>query len=170
MSSFDERNTVKSSISEDGVVTDIQEDDTQMPGRIYLGDITSDGYPDILITIKYTNGTTRPHVLVNEACDIATCTQKAEKAKRRKFSIEYNQYQILLNQFEDVKYAAFFDLNENSMMDILLVKGSLNEITAIYNNFGRDAFFLKTRMISDDTIGNTAMDASFRCVLTDLED
>lgn len=69
-----------------------------------------------------------------------------------------------------MKYAAFFDLNENSMMDILLVKGSSNEITAIYNNFGRDAFFLKTRMVSDDTIGNTAMPASFRCVLTDLED
>lgn len=75
-----------------------------------------------------------------------------------------------MDQFSGVKYAAFFDLNENSMMDILLVRGSSNEISAIYNNFGREAYFLKTRLISDDQIGNTAMEASFRCVLTDLED
>lgn len=36
-----------------------------MPGRLYIGDITSDGFPDILLTIKYLNGTTRSHILVN---------------------------------------------------------------------------------------------------------
>lgn len=36
-----------------------------MPGRLYIGDITSDGYPDILITMKYNNGSSRPHILVN---------------------------------------------------------------------------------------------------------
>lgn len=56
------------------------------------------------------------------------------------------------------------------MMDILLVRGSTAEISAIYNNYGRDAFFLKARMISDETIGSTARSASFRCVLTDLND
>jgi hypothetical protein len=75
-----------------------------------------------------------------------------------------------LDNFDNVKYAVFFDLNENSMMDILLVKGSTAEISAIYNNFGKDAFFLKTRVISDDSIGTTVTSASFRCVLTDLED
>jgi hydrogenase maturation factor len=70
-----------------------------------------------------------------------------------------------------VKYAVFFDLNENSMMDILLVKGGPNsDISAIYNNFAKDAFFLKTRVITDDTLGTTARSASFRCVLTDLND
>lgn len=64
----------------------------------------------------------------------------------------------------------FFDLNENSMMDILLVKGPQAEISAIYNNFGKDAFFLKSRVISDESLGTTLYSASFRCVLTDLED
>lgn len=41
------------------------EDSKQMPGRLYIGDITSDGYPDILLNIKYLNGSTRPHILVN---------------------------------------------------------------------------------------------------------
>jgi hypothetical protein len=69
-----------------------------------------------------------------------------------------------------VKYAAFFDLNENSMMDILLVKGPTSDISAIYNNFGKDAFFLKARVVSDDVIGTTIPSASYRCVLTDLAD
>lgn len=67
-----------------------------------------------------------------------------------------------------MKYAVFFDLNENSMMDILLVKGPNSDISAIYNNFAKDAFFLKSRVISDDTLGTTVRSASFRCVLTDL--
>ena len=65
----------------------------------------------------------------------------------------------MLDKFDKVRYAVFFDLNENSLMDILIVKGagsSTADITAIYNNFGKDAFFLKTRMISDETIGTTA--------------
>lgn len=76
----------------------------------------------------------------------------------------------MLDKFEKVKYAVFFDLNENSMMDILLVKGANSDITAIYNNFGKYAFFLKTRVISDESLGTTAQAASFRCVLTDLDD
>jgi hypothetical protein len=69
-----------------------------------------------------------------------------------------------------VKYAVFFDLNENSMMDILMVRGPNSEISAIYNNFGKDAYFLKTRVITDDQLGTTLSSASFRCVLTDLSD
>jgi hypothetical protein len=53
------------------------------------------------------------------------------------------------------------------MMDMLIVKGPVSEITSIYNNFGKEGFFLKTRF---ETIGNTLASASFRCVLTDLED
>jgi len=56
------------------------------------------------------------------------------------------------------------------MMDILLVKGNQAEISAIYNNFAKDAFFLKSRVISDETIGNSLLSASFRCILTDLDD
>lgn len=83
---------------------------------------------------------------------------------------------MLLNNFDKVKYSVFFDLYENSMMDILIVKAANthknvnSEITAIYNNFAKDIYFLKTRLISDDTLGTTLHSASFRCVLTDLDD
>ena len=79
---------------------------------------------------------------------------------------------------DKIKYSSFFDLNENSMMDVLVVRQGGNvttgqtfsTISAIYNNFGKDAFFLKTRVVSDSTIGTTAASASFRAVLTSLED
>ena len=56
------------------------------------------------------------------------------------------------------------------MMDILIVHGQKSHVTAIYNNFGKSAFFLKVRFISDETIGNTLHTVSYRCVLTDLDD
>jgi len=34
--------------------------------RIYIGDINSDGYPDVLVTIKYQNGSSIPHILLND--------------------------------------------------------------------------------------------------------
>ncbi|CDW73884.1 UNKNOWN [Stylonychia lemnae] len=169
-SQIEEKYVVKQLISKDSNAVDMYSDDEQsMPGRLYIGDVTSDGFPDILITMKYINGTTKSHILVNSPCD-SMCTPKAAKAKRRTFNLQYNQYQNLLDQFDKVRYAVFFDLNENSMMDIILVKGEKSEISAIYNNFAKDAFFLKSRVISDESIGNTLHSASFRCILTDLDE
>jgi hypothetical protein len=34
--------------------------------RIHIGDINSDGYPDILVTIQYNNGSSIPYILLNE--------------------------------------------------------------------------------------------------------
>ena len=86
----------------------------------------------------------------------------------------FNQYQPMLDTFDHVKQSTFFDLNENSMMDILLVRqskqGTPTQISAIFNNYDKDAFFLKSRLVSDSQIGMTVPQASFRCVLTSLED
>jgi hypothetical protein len=49
-------------------------------------------------------------------------------------------------------YAAFFDLLEDSMVDVLLVyRDNFNQIkiSAIFNNVDRTSFFLKAKMISD---------------------
>ena len=64
------------------------------------------------------------------------------------------------------------------MMDIFVVKNVVKpglstgsaQISAIYNNVGKDAFFLKSRVISDKTFGTTVPSASFRFVLTSIED
>ncbi len=68
-SNADERFVVKQVLSKDSNAADIQsEDDKLAPGRLFIGDISSDGFPDLLITIKYQNGTSRSHILMNEAC------------------------------------------------------------------------------------------------------
>lgn len=56
-----------------------------------------------------------------------------------------------------VKTAVFFDLSENSMMDILLVQkepDSASYLSAIYNNYSKDQFYLKSRLLSDSDIGH----------------
>ena len=37
-----------------------------LPPRIHIGDIDSDGYPDILVTIQYANGSSIPQILLNQ--------------------------------------------------------------------------------------------------------
>lgn len=71
-----------------------------------------------------------------------------------------------------MQYTAFFDLLEDSMVDMLLVtKGPEGlKIHAIYNNIDRTAFFLKARMISDSKVATPVSETSYRCVLTDLND
>lgn len=39
-----------------------------MPSRISIGDISADGFPDIMLTVHYENGTDRAHVLLNSPC------------------------------------------------------------------------------------------------------
>jgi len=58
------------------------------------------------------------------------------------------------------------------MVDMLLVTKGENglQIHAIYNNIDRTAFFMKTRMISDSQVATPVSEASYRCVLTDLND
>ncbi len=114
---------VKQLITRDSNAAGLYSDDEkQSLGRIFVGDISSDGYPDILLTIRYINGTSKSRILLNDPCTEAICTAKALKAKRRQFNLEFNQYQAMLDTYDHVKQASFFDLNENSMMDILLVK------------------------------------------------
>jgi hypothetical protein len=73
--------------------------------RIRIGDIDSDGYPDILVTIRYQNGSSIPQVLLNremphtapptsgltdldfEKIDQETQEQKNQQVKNRFFSL-----------------------------------------------------------------------------------
>jgi hypothetical protein len=67
--SSDERYIVKQVISKDSNAADIfSEDDKIAPGRLVIGDISSDGFPDVMITVKYTNATSKTHILLNEPC------------------------------------------------------------------------------------------------------
>lgn len=82
------------------------------------------------------------------------------------------EYSRVLSKYKHVQYAAFFDLIENSMLDIIMVSGKPGEelkIKTIFNNIDRTAFFIKSRMLSDNKIGTTVQGSSIRCVLTDID-
>jgi hypothetical protein len=100
----EERNVVKQVITRDPNAAGLYSEDEKLAlGRIFIGDISSDGYPDILLTVRYINGTNKAHVLINDPCNEQVCTVKALKAKRRQFNLEYNQYQTMLDTYDHVK-------------------------------------------------------------------
>lgn len=180
-----------------------------MPGRMAIADVSSDGFPDIMITAKDTRGGTSTYVLLNSPCNNKYCNTEAKDSMRRIFleskdavktkfatdEIEIDPRNFLdqvfqqsknltefdafrddfgemLKPFHNIMYATFFDLMGDSTVDFLFVikeKGELRTI-AVYNNFERDNFFLKSRMISDERLGVTVAGASVRCVLTALSD
>lgn len=63
---------------------------------------------------------------------------------------------------------------ENSMLDLIVVSEStvqeVPQISAIYNNLLGDSFFVKARMLSDDSIGSPLRGANYKAVLTSLSD
>lgn len=68
------------------------------------------------------------------------------------------EYSRVLSKYKHVQYAAFFDLIENSMLDIIMVDNKPGEglkIRTIFNNIDRTAFFIKSRMLSNEKIGTT---------------
>lgn len=48
-------------------------DRKHMPGRVSIGDISADGFPDIIVTMHYDNGTDRAHILLNSPCHKTVC-------------------------------------------------------------------------------------------------
>lgn len=45
-----------------------------MPGRFHFGDITSDGYPDLLVTLQLQNGKSKTLFLLNRPCTLEYCS------------------------------------------------------------------------------------------------
>ena len=56
-----------------------------MPGRFHFGDITSDGYPDLLVTLQLSNGKSKTQFFLNRPCNLEYCSPKAISGKRRAF-------------------------------------------------------------------------------------
>ena len=54
--------------------------------------------------------------------------------------------------------------------ELLEGKKNMPYISAIYNNLYGEMFYIKARMLTDNKIGGPLRSASFRAVLTDLND
>jgi len=202
-----------------GVVSIKTLEQKHFPGRVSIGDISADGFPDILITVHYENGTDTARILLNCPCQKSVCGSAAQLSRRRMFSayaasvekfivddidmddsilksvfegrldrlnftdigddfrIVGDEFMTMLNSVKGVQYAVFFDLMEDSTIDILLITDKVqasgetgSAIKAIFNNIDMSNFFLKVRMITDELTANQVMSASFRCVITLLND
>lgn len=179
-----------------------------MPGRIQIADVSSDGFPDIMLTAVNKDGGTSTFILMNSPCISQLCSTEARDSMRRVFleskrakgkfandELEidpraflndvFNQKEALkeydalrddfgefLKPLKNVLYATFFDLMGDSTVDFLIMTKSEGELRtiAVYNNFERDNFYLKARMVSDERLATTVFGASVRCVLTSLSD
>jgi hypothetical protein len=63
-----------------------------MPAHIYFGDITSDGFPDLMVTLQLKSGKSHAYALLNNPCSQETCSIKQTQAKRRTFI--YKQHSL----------------------------------------------------------------------------
>lgn len=155
---------------------------------MHIGDIDADGFPDILVTILYNNGSSIPHILLNQELPpshipktglsdaefkrLEKELQDARKMSKNRFfnlNVTQTRYHKVLHNYQHSKLAVFTDMIENSMLDFLVISDT-SQITPIYNNLQGEMFFIKSRMISEEKAGSPVRQATFRAVLTSLND
>ena len=71
---------------ESGIAAIKSTDLKNMPGRVSVGDISADGFPDIMVTVRYDNGTDQAQILLNSPCRNSICGEKAKNVRRRMFN------------------------------------------------------------------------------------
>lgn len=107
------------------------------------GDFNMDGYPDLLATLKSTNGKQkRSYLLENVACD--SCVGFA-----RKFEVKWQA----LNPFHnETAMAVFYDFYQDGILDVILVELEKSTNTyrtaAFKNSLDYDANFVKVMVLT----------------------
>ncbi|KAG0035603.1 hypothetical protein BGZ81_005581 [Podila clonocystis] len=125
-----------------------------LPVSVHVGDYNLDGYPDLLVVSGTPNNIRGPSsatLLQSVLCSANddNCFPSAIAAKRRTF-VKVTEGADPLNNAQNVKAAAFFDIDEDGTLDIMLLRGTTDQqpagraISFIHNNYFNDAFFLKT--------------------------
>jgi len=114
-----------------------------IPIPIRIGDINMDGYPDIILSV---NDITKP-IEIYESIPCSKkfgCNENATNANRR--TLVYSDHSKVLNRRQNIRSAAFMDIEENGTADILLFgeQDADKRIYTVINNLHNDAFFMKT--------------------------
>ena len=143
-----------------------------MPGRLRLGDIDADGFPDLLFTLSFQDDTTESYLYHNVECSGDPCA--GQNKARRLFSTDSSDNEFgSLATFTNQKAQAvlFLDIDEDGRLDILLQKyeNDKSNIEVIYNNYVKDTFFIKALMVNSQ-YSDVVVGASYRFVGTDLND
>nr|KAF6410164.1 integrin alpha FG-GAP repeat containing 1 [Rousettus aegyptiacus] len=117
-----------------------------IPITLHIGDYNMDGYPDALAILKNTSGSNQQAFLLeNVPCNNASC-----EGAHRMLKVYWEL--AGLSQIRDAVVAAFFDIYEDGILDIVVLsKGYMNNdfaIHALKNNFEADAYFVKVIVLS----------------------
>jgi len=102
------------------------------PLTLRVGDFNLDGYPDLLIPVIGKTGPSRIELWQNAPSSTG----------RRTFTKVTDGTDDLL-QIPNAYAGAFFDLDEDGVVDMLVLADNPPRIETVYNNFENDAFFLK---------------------------
>lgn len=128
------------------------------PGRIRIGDIDADGFPELLISIRYRYISTGTEYVSStlyrsDLCTAQNCTALATSAQRRYYEINPSDYNTLQDfTSSSTSLATFLDIDEDGRLDIMIQKKNLIsgqvEVYCIYNNYVKDTFFIKAMMVN----------------------
>lgn len=168
-----------------------------IPGRLRIGDIDSDGYPDLIMTTAKKNVvykqeggvtlvestsvsklSTNTFVMKNDPCTDKLCEEEATKKGRRYFKKDENDFERIKELLGSAVVAGtFMDIDEDGRLDIIFQvrqkygNGYTNAVQVIYNNYIRDTFFIKALMLNSyKSYGDVVVGPSFRAIITDLND
>lgn len=104
---------------------------------LHGGDYNMDGYPDLLATLRNTQGKLKTFLLMNEKC-VAECTQYG-----RTFTIAWDELAPLNN---NTTLGVFYDFGQDGILDVIFLNN--NVMTAFKNNLDYDANFIKVMVIT----------------------
>lgn len=116
------------------------------PLALHLGDYNLDGFPDALVVLRNTSGSTRQAFLLENV----PCTSPSCRNVGRMFRIHWDQSD--LGAIQNATMATFFDIYEDGILDMLVLSQAEGKtdliVHALKNNFEADAYFVKVMVLS----------------------
>ena len=124
-------------------------DSDKMAVPLQVGDVNLDGYPDILAVVQTSQGS-RAVIFENTACTPSLCPPSSSWTRTMQYVASR---QGSLDHIYGVSRAAFYDLDEKGILDVVLQYKN-NSMTSpslafILNNLMSDALFLKATTINN---------------------
>ena len=86
-----------------------------MPSRVSIGDISADGFPDIMLTVHYENGTDRSHILLNSPCQKSVCSEAARRSRRRIFKASSEGVEKFIADDEELSESVLINVFEGHL-------------------------------------------------------